>query len=163
MPEIRCQKCHRPLKATRSIVMKMGPKCAGISGGSGRQIGVRVQRKSGGPYPLVQIGKKSITLPLPLFLEDEDISACLRAASEPVPFDELLKLARSANRRKRIRQLRRERYENRKPFAPGMYTRPEHVPMFYEPIGDEEWQCSTDKHVISHERLGKYLSHYGRI
>jgi hypothetical protein len=98
-----------------------------------------------------------------LFLEDEDISVCLRAASEPVPFDELLKLARNTNRRKRIRQLRRERYENRQPFAPGMYNRPGHVPLFYEPVGDEGWKCSTDGHLISHERLGKYLSRYGRI
>ena len=163
MPESRCRKCHRRLKAASSIAMGIGPKCAGTSGGRGRQIGIKVQQKSGDPYSFVQAGEKAITLPLLLFIEDEDIYVYLRAVSEPMPFDELLKLSRTFKRRKLIRQLRRERYENRMPLAPGMYTRPGRNPILYEPVGDQEWKCSTSEHLISHESLGKYLARYGRI
>lgn len=163
MPESRCRKCRRLLKAASSIALGMGPKCAGVSGGRGKQIGTKVQHKSGNPYSPSQISEKVIAMPLPLFIGEEDSEVYLRAVSEPIPLDELLKLSRTSKQRKLIRQLRRERFEKRMPLAPGMYTRPGRTPIFYEPVGNKEWRCSASKHLISHQGLGIYLRRYGFI
>ncbi len=159
MPESRCRKCRRLLKAASSIALGMGPK----SGGRGKPAGTKVQHKSGNPYSSSQISEKAMTMTVPMFREDEDIAIYLRAVSEPIPLDDLLKLTRTSKSRKLIRRLRCERYEKRMPLAPGMYTRPDRTPIFYEPVGDREWRCSTSEHLVTHHHLGIYLRRWGRI
>ena len=58
----KCKKCGRLLKSPASIARRMGPKCAGVSGGR-RRVKMRTGRQSGSAYGLGVSGGIQTTLP----------------------------------------------------------------------------------------------------
>lgn len=134
----RCKKCGRRLKSPLSIARGMGPKCAGITSRSGKNIRMRSKPSSGMAYS----DKVSSHVQTSLFL------------------GELPK--KRPNKRELVRQRREERrrlFETRLPFQCGLVL-PARKPLVYTPLDDGSWQENHSGRVISHERLQQYLVKY---
>ena len=157
---VRCRKCHKILKSSQSILLGMGPKCAGLSAARKKSVVVKRKRPSGNHHAVGPSVEKT-SLSLPIFYED-DITP-LDAASKPIAFKTLRALMRPQCFRKQVYQIRRQRFEQRLAFAPGLFILPGHKPIVYEPVGTEYWLASDTGHLISHIELGKYLQNHGRI
>lgn len=135
--QVRCKKCGRVLKSPASIAMRMGPKCAGVSGG-GKSVRVRAGRRGGTPYSL-------------------GASTGVQAA---FPAGEV-KSKRLSKRviARRNREERRRLFDERLPFQCGLLL-PERKPIMYTPTEDGGWKDSTSGRVISHDNLQNYLKRY---
>jgi len=135
--QVRCKKCGRVLKSPASIAMGMGPKCAGISGGS-KRVRVGVGRRSGTQYSLGTSGETQAAFPTgeikPKRLSKREIA-------------------------RRNREERRRLFNERMPFQCGLLL-PERKPIIYSPTKDGLWKDSTNGRVIPHEKLQNYLKRY---
>lgn len=157
---VRCRKCHKILKSPQSILLGMGPKCAGMADAGKKNVVVKSKRPPRNHHAIGPSIKK-ISLPLPIFCED-DITP-FDAASKPIAFKALRALMHDQCFRKQVYQIRSQRFEQRLAFAPGLFTLPGHKPIVYEPVGTEYWLASDTGHLISHIELGKYLQKHHRI
>lgn len=134
---VNCKKCGRRLKSPVSITIGIGPKCAGISGGS-RAVGVRVGKSSGTPNSPGTSSGIQVTFPT------GDIKPMRLPKRE---------LAR------RNREERRRLFDKRLPFQCGLLL-PDRKPIVYTPTEDGGWKDSTSGRVVPHEQLQSYLKRY---
>lgn len=134
----KCKKCGRRLKSPMSIARGMGPKCAGITTTSGKNVRVRSRPSSGVAY--TEIGPVHIQAPL---------------------FPGELPKKRMSKRElvRRRREERRQLFETRLPFQCGLVL-PKRMPLVYTPLEDGSWKENPSGRVISHERLQEYLTRY---
>lgn len=131
----RCKKCGRRLKSPLSIAREMGPKCAGITSGSGRSVRVQSKPSSRSAYS----------------------HKTLKQVQAP-PFAGELPKKRLSKREffHRRREERRRLFETRLPFQCGLVL-PAREPLVYIPLEDGLWREDYSGRVISHERLQQYL------
>jgi hypothetical protein len=134
----RCKKCKRVLNSPISIARGMGPKCAGVSAASGKNIRVKIKRSSEIAYQSVV----SNQIQTPLFPGD-------------LPTKRLSK--RELYRRRK--EERRRSFETREPFQCGMLL-PKRKLLVYTPLDDGSWKENPSGRVVSHERLQEYLRRY---
>lgn len=137
MIEPRCKKCGRILHDPESVARGMGPKCAGISGGS-RNVKAKLCRRSGSPYSLGFSGSVQAALPI----------------MDPAP-----KIHSTRELTIHSRVERRRLFEERKSFQCGLML-PERKPIIYTPTHDGGWQNNNSDSVISHDQLQSYLKRY---
>lgn len=129
---VKCRKCGRVLKNLASIAMGMGPKCAGVSAGSGGRFHLKISRSAGKAYTPVG-GKAGEQMPL-------------------IPTErEGKKLSRKEIARQK-REERRRAIEQRRPFQCGR-TGSTRTPLIYEPMGEKEWRDGLSGRLISQEKL----------
>jgi hypothetical protein len=135
---VKCKKCGRVLKNPASVVLGMGPKCAGVSPSrGGHRLGIR--QSSGKEYGAVGMTSATQMSMMP---------------TEPP--------ARKLSRKELARRLRDERrraFEQRQTFQCGMVVRTK-SPLVYEPVGEQEWRDSLSGKVLSQEQLRAYLARY---
>ena len=131
----RCKKCGRRLKSPMSIVIGMGPKCAGITSVSVKSV--RLQSK---PGSRTAYSDKSLV----------QVQASL--------FTGELSKKRLSKRElfRRRKEERRQLFETRLPFQCGLVL-PARKPLVYIPLEDGSWREDHSGRVISHERLQQYL------
>ena len=137
----RCKKCGRRLKSPLSIVIGMGPKCAGIKSTAGRSVRVQSKPSSRTAYS----DKSLVQVQAPLFTGE-------------LPKKRL-------SRRELFRRRREERrrlFETRLPFQCGLVL-PARKPLVYIPLEDGSWRENYSGRVISHERLQQYLVRFRLI
>ena len=134
----KCKKCGRRLKSSLSIARGMGPKCAGITATSGKNVHARIKQSSGVAYPNVV----SDLIQPPLFSGD-------------LPTKRLSK--REMYRRRR--EERSRMFETRKQFQCGVLL-PKRMPLVYTPLKDGAWMENPSGRVVSHEQLQEYLRRY---
>ena len=136
---VKCKKCGRVLKNPASVVMGMGPKCAGVSPSRGGGFRLGIRQSSGKVYAAV--GRTSATQ-MPMM------------PAEPP--------ARKLSRKELARRLREERrcaFEQRQAFQCGVVVRTK-SPLVYEPVGEQEWRDRLSGKVLSQEQLQAYLMRY---
>ncbi len=137
----KCKKCGRVLKSPASIARGMGPKCAGVTTASGKNVRTRITRSSGIEYQ----SASSNQLRTPLLSGD--------LPTKRLSKRELYRLRREE---------RRLSFETRKPFQCGMLLS-KRKPLAYTPLDDGNWKENSSGRVISHERLQQYLRQYSLI
>jgi hypothetical protein len=131
----RCKKCGRRLKSPLSIVIGMGPKCAGIKSTSGKSV--RVQSKPS--FRTAYSDKTLAQVQVPLFTGE--------SPKKRMSKRELFR---------RRKEERRRLFETRLPFQCGLVL-PARKPLVYIPLEDGSWREDYSGRVISHERLQQYL------
>lgn len=136
---VKCKKCGRVLKNPVSVVMGMGPKCAGVSPSRGGRFRLGIRQSSGKAYGAV--GMTSATQ-MPMM-----------PAELPVRKPSRKELAH------RLREERQRAFEQRRAFQCGMVVRTK-SPLVYEPVGEQEWRDSLSGKVLSQEQLRGYLMQY---
>lgn len=133
---VKCKKCGRVLKNPASVVMGMGPKCAGVSPSRGGRFRLGIRQSSGKVY-----------------------SAVGMASATQMPMMPVEPPARKLSRKELVRRLREERrqaFEQRRAFQCGVVVRTR-SPLVYEPMGEQEWRDSLNGKVLSQEQLKAYL------
>lgn len=136
---VKCRKCGRVLKNPSSIAMGMGPKCAGVSAGSGGRFRLKIRRSAGKAYAPVG-GKAGAQMAL-------------------IPTgQEGKKLSRKEIARQK-REERRRAIEQRRPFQCGL-AGPIRTPLIYEPVGEKEWRDGLSGRLISKEQLQAFLTRH---
>lgn len=136
---VKCKKCGRVLKNPASVVMGMGPKCAGVSPSRGGRFRLGIRQSSGKAYAVAGMTGATQMPMMP---------------AEPP--------ARKLSRKELARRLREERrraFEQRRAFQCGMVVRTK-SPLVYEPVGEQEWRDSLSGKVLSQEQLQAYLARY---
>ncbi len=134
----RCKKCGRLLKSPMSIARGMGPKCAGVTATSGKNVHAKIKRNSGETYPSTVLGH----IQTPPFSGDLP-TKCLSK--------------REVYRRRR--EERRRLFETRESFQCGVCI-PKRKPLVYTPLEDGTWKENPSGRIISHERLQEYLMRF---
>ena len=138
----RCKKCGRILKSLASIAHGIGPKCAGVSPKSGKNVRARIKRSYGVEY--------------------ENVGSSLMQTPTFFPGDLPTKCMSKRELYRRRREGRRRSFETREPFQCGMLL-PKRKPLVYTPLGDGSWKENPTGRIISHERLQEYLRRYHLI
>lgn len=136
---VKCKKCGRVLKNPVSVVMGMGPKCAGVSPSRGERFRLGIRQSSGKAYA---------------------VAGMTGATQMPMMPAELA--SRKLFRKELARHLREERrraFEQRQAFQCGIVVRTK-SPLVYEPVGEQEWRDSLSGKVLSQEQLQVYLARY---
>lgn len=136
--QARCKKCGRRLKSPLSIVIGMGPKCAGIKSTSARSVRVWSKPSSRAAYS----DKSLVQVQAPLFMGE-------------LPKKQISRRELSRTHREERRRL----FETRLPFQCGLVL-PARKLLVYTPLEDGSWQETYSGRVVSHERLQQYLVKY---
>lgn len=136
---MKCKKCGRVLKNPASVVMGMGPKCAGVSPSRGGRFRLGIRQSSSKAY---SVAGMSSAMQMPMM------------SAEPL----VRKLSRKELAR-RQREERRRAFEQRRAFQCGMVVRTK-SPLVYEPVGEQEWRDSLSGRLISQEKLQTFLTRH---
>jgi hypothetical protein len=132
---VKCKKCGRMLKNPASVVMGMGPKCAGVSMATGKKLQVGNRHHTGKTYN--SMGTDHSQIPLMLSQMQE----------------------KKTSRREHAliqREERRRLFQERRAFQCGLWVRAK-TPLIYEPVGEKEWKDSLSGKIVPQEQLQAIL------